>query len=295
MHKPVLSKEVIENLNPKNGDIILDATVGCGGHAELIMKQLSPHGLLIGIDRDDEALVEARTKLRSFNSISCKIVKENFRNLDSVLRKLGIEKVNGVLFDVGISSLQLDTAYRGFSVHKDGPLDMRMDKTDRLTARDVVNKYPKDRLYEVIKAFSDERYARKIASFIVDKRTKKPFETTAELVATIKRAVGYKYRRLRIHPATRTFQAIRIEVNQELSALSEALEKLVTFLASKARICVISFHSLEDRIVKNLFKRYSQDGIFRLINKKPIMAGREEVLENPRSRSAKMRVAEFLG
>lgn len=293
MHKPVLTEEVIRHLNLKKGGAYLDATVGCGGHAALILEEISPEGFLIGIDCDEEALTYARSKLSKFKESSYKIIKANFRNADSILEDIGIKKIDGALFDLGVSLLQFKNADRGFSINLDGALDMRMDLSQGLNAFDIVNKYPENQLYRIIREFGEERYAGRIARFISEKRKTSKIRTTSELANVITRAVGYRYRKLKIHPATRTFQAIRITVNKELDALSEALEKLPFILNKGARVCVISFHSLEDRIVKNYFKRYAKENKFLLVNKKPIIASLEEVRQNPRSRSAKMRVAEF--
>ena len=293
MHKPVLTKEVIRCLNLKKGGTYLDATVGCGGHAALILEKISPGGFLIGVDVDEEALTYARRKLSKFKKSSYKIIKSNFKNIDFILEDIGIRKIDGALFDLGVSLLQFKNASRGFSINLDGALDMRMDLSQGLNAFDIVNKYPEKELYRIIREFGEERYAGRIARFICEKRKTSRIRTTSELANVITRAVGHRYSKSKIHPATRTFQAIRITVNKELDVLSEALEKLPFILNKGARVCVISFHSLEDRIVKNYFKRYAKENKFLLVNKKPIVPSVEEVKENPRSRSAKMRVAEF--
>ncbi len=293
MHKPVLTEKVIRYLNLKKGGTYLDATVGCGGHAALILEKISPGGFLIGIDSDEEALTYARSKLSKFKKSSYKIIKSNFRNIDFILEDIGIKKIDGALFDLGVSLLQFKNANRGFSINLDGALDMRMDLSQGLNAFDIVNKYPEKELYRIIREFGEERYAGRITRFICEKRKTSRIRTTSELANVITRTVGHRYSKSKIHPATRTFQAIRITVNKELDALSEALEKLPFILNKDARVCVISFHSLEDRIVKNYFKRYAKENKFLLVNKKPIIASLEEVRENPRSRSAKMRVAEF--
>lgn len=293
MHKPVLTEKVIRYLNLKKGGTYLDATVGCGGHAALILEKISPGGFLIGIDSDEEALTYARSKLSKFKKSSYKIIKSNFRNIDFILEDIGIKKIDGALFDLGVSLLQFKNANRGFSINLNGALDMRMDLSQGLNAFDIVNKYPEKELYRIIREFGEERYAGRITRFICEKRKTSRIRTTSELANVITRAVGHRYSKSKIHPATRTFQAIRITVNKELDALSEALEKLPFILNKDARVCVISFHSLEDRIVKNYFKRYAKENKFLLVNKKPIIASLEEVRENPRSRSAKMRVAEF--
>lgn len=294
MHKPVLAKDIIYYLNPENKDIIIDATVGTGAHARLILDKISPHGSLIGIDRDGETLKEAEKNLSSYNSSLYKLVKRNFSEIDAVLTDLNIERVDGILFDLGISSFQLDDGARGFSITKSGALDMRADRREQaLNAAQIIARYREDDLREIIKTFGEERYARRIAAAIVKEREKKPIRTTGDLAEIILKAVGGKYKRQKIHPATRTFQALRIEVNRELDAVREALEKLPGIMNKGARACVISFHSLEDRIVKNSFKKFAKEGICKIMTKKPITPGDEELRDNPRSRSAKLRVAEF--
>jgi len=295
LHKSVFLKEAIERLAPVPGDTILDATVGAGGHARGILEKITPGGMLLGIDQDREALRVAEHELKNFPAASYKLFQGNFRNIDTIIHSAGINKINGALFDLGVSSFHFDDPARGFSINNDGPLDMRMDPVSQVTAFRVVNRYSSERLIQILTTYGEERYAKRITSYIVHSRAKAPIETTHQLAAIIKKAVGFKYRRLRIHPATRTFQAIRIEVNDELDAIKEALNKLPDILEHGARICVISFHSLEDRIVKHYFREAKQKGIFVLINKKPFIPGEAEIGDNPRSRSAKMRVAEFIG
>ena len=270
---------------------MVDATIGGGGHSEEILKNILPGGRLIGIDADREALAIAKDRLKSFSG-SFTLVNDNFRNIDRILKKENIKNVDAVLLDIGISSYQLDDASRGFSIRSDASLDMRMDQSSDITAYDVVNKYKEDKLSEIIEKFGEERFHNRIARFIKDARERKAIETTGELAAIVKRAVGYKYRNLKVHPATRTFQAIRIFVNDELGALEEALKSAIFWLKTGGRIVVISFHSLEDRIVKNIFKGYSKLGVLKIITKKPLIPEYEEVIKNSRSRSAKLRVAE---
>ncbi|MDP3730449.1 MAG: 16S rRNA (cytosine(1402)-N(4))-methyltransferase RsmH, partial [Candidatus Omnitrophota bacterium] len=265
--------------------------VGGGGHSEEILKNILPHGRLIGIDADPDALVIAAERLKNFNG-SFTLVNDNFRNIDRILKIQNIKNVDAVLLDIGISSYQLDDASRGFSIRSDAPLDMRMDKSSGIAAYDVVNGYKEEKLSEIIEKFGEERFHNRVARFIKDARERKRIETTGELAEIVKRAVGYKYRNIKIHPATRTFQAIRIFVNDELGALEEALKSAVFWLKTGGRIAVISFHSLEDRIVKNTFKGYSKLGVLKIITKKPLIPEREEIIANPRSRSAKLRVAE---
>ncbi|MDD5438584.1 MAG: 16S rRNA (cytosine(1402)-N(4))-methyltransferase RsmH [Candidatus Omnitrophica bacterium] len=294
-HTPVLLDEVIEYLKPRRGNIILDATVGCGGHAEALLRNIVPGGSLIGVDQDEEALHYADELLKRSYASSYVVVKGNFSDIDRILGGRGIRAVNGMLFDLGVSSLQLDNAGRGFSIMKNGPLDMRMDRSRALTAYDVVNRYSEDALMAMIRDLGEERHARRIASFIVRQRKTGPITTTDELADLIRKAVGVWYRSQKIHPATRTFQAVRIEVNNELDMLRRTLEKIPLFLQRGGRACVISFHSLEDRIVKHAFRGLAATGAFTVITRKPITPGRAECITNPRSRSAKLRVIEAAG
>ncbi len=291
MHQSVLLNKAVGYLNLSKGSFVVDATIGGGGHSEEILKKILPGGRLIGIDADRGALSIASDRLKSFSG-SFTLVNDNFRNIDRILKKENIKNVDAVLLDIGISSYQLDDASRGFSIRSDAALDMRMDRNSPLTAYDVVNKYKEEKLSEIIEKFGEERFHKRIARFIKDARQHKRIETTGELADIVKRAVGYKYRNLKIHPATRTFQAIRIFVNDELGALEDALKSAIFWLNTGGRIAVISFHSLEDRIVKNMFKGYSKLGVLKIITKKPLIPEREEVIGNPRSRSAKLRVAE---
>ena len=291
MHQSVLLDKAVGYLNLSKGAVVVDATIGGGGHSEEILKKILPGGKLIGIDADRNALAIAGERLKNFSG-SFTLINDNFRNIDRILKKENIKNADAVLMDVGISSYQLDDASRGFSIKSDSRLDMRMDQSSGITAYDVVNEYKEDKLSEIIEKFGEERFHNRIARFIKDAREEKAIETTGELAAIIKRAVGYKYRNLRIDPATRTFQAIRIFVNDELGALEEALKSAIFWLKPGGRIVVISFHSLEDRIVKNMFKGYAKLGVLKIITKKPLVPEHEETIKNPRSRSAKLRVAE---
>lgn len=284
-------KEVLEYLNVRQGDIVLDATLGGGGHAHALLERVSPGGRLLGIDADRDALTRAGERLRDFDG-SFMLVRGNFRDVDTIAAREGVGHLDAALFDVGVSSYQLDNAARGFSIKADGPLDMRMDADGRIRARDIVNKYTEETLSDIIKMFGEERFHRRIAGAIVDARRQKPIETTAELAAVIHRAVGRRYERRGIDPATRTFQALRIAVNDELDALREGLQKAIGLLREGGRIAVISFHSLEDRIAKHLFRESAKNGIVRVITKKPVTPSQVEVVENLRARSAKLRVAE---
>ncbi|HIQ48392.1 MAG TPA: 16S rRNA (cytosine(1402)-N(4))-methyltransferase RsmH [Aquifex aeolicus] len=291
VHKSVLLKESVEILTSNEGKIYVDCTLGGGGHAKEILKRRQDI-YLIGIDKDDEAIEIAKENLKGFEG-RISIYKADFRNLDLVLQEEGIEKVDGFLFDLGVSIFQIK-GERGFSFQINAPLDMRMDPEQTLTAYKVVNNYPERELIRILKEFGEEKFAVKIAKAIVQRRKKKPIETTGELVDIILSVVPEYYKHGRIHPATRTFQAIRIEVNRELESLKESLEKTKEFLAPKGRLVVISFHSLEDRIVKSFMKEKENQGILRILTKKPITPSPEELRENPASRSAKLRAAERL-
>lgn len=286
--------EIISSLQLKPGYTALDATIGGGGHAIEILKRIKPGGLLIGLDADASAVNISRERLKEFGP-SLRVVQENFRNLDTVLSNAGIKEVDAVLMDVGISSNHLADAARGFSIQKEGPLDMRMDTGLSLSAYDIVNRFKEKDLSDIIKNFGEERFHYRIAGRIVEERKKAPIETTGQLKEVIYKAVGGRRGYMRIDPATRTFQAIRIAVNDELGALEEGVKKAVAVLKPGARICVISFHSLEDRIVKNIFKQYKTQGVLRIVTKKPMRPSDQEAASNPRSRSARLRVAERCG
>jgi len=289
----VLLKEIIEYLNPGDGDVVFDATVGGGGHAEEILKRIVPGGKLIASDRDPEAIERARQRLGAFNEVAT-FVNEDFRNVEEILGRAGVDGIDGAVFDLGISSFQIDEGRKGFSFLREGPLDMRFDPRQALSAKDVVNKFGAEELSDIISKYGEERYAKLLARAICSARKQKKIGTTTELVDIIKKAVGRKYARQRIHPAARTFQAIRIYVNDEINALEKTIKKTITYLRPEGRICVISFHSLEDRIVKNVFRDLARSGEVKLITKRPISPTWEEVKDNPRSRSAKLRVAEKL-
>ncbi len=291
-HIAVMRSEVVEYLRPEPGRIILDCTVGGGGHSKAILEKISPSGRLIGIDRDEQALNIARERLQEYGNLSL-LVCDNFRNLDSVLDRLKIAKVNGVLFDLGISSFQFEDNLRGFSIKLNGPLDMRMDrKGQSTTAYNLVNELPQDEIIYILKTFGEERWAKKIASRIIRQRERTPISTTAQLAELVVKAMPYSRGYHKIHPATRTFQALRIVVNEELPNLEDGLAKAINYLAPGARICVLSFHSLEDRIVKHLFRKLSHQGILNILTGKPVRPMLQEIEANPRSRSAKLRVGE---
>ena len=306
-HVSVLLNECIDNLNIKENGIYVDGTLGGGGHSLEILKKLSKDGLLIGIDQDEDALKAAKNRLQNFDNV--KYVHSNFYNVESVLNNLEIEKIDGILMDLGVSSYQLDTCERGFSYMQDAALDMRMNRENPLSAYNVVNEYEEEELFRIIKDYGEEKFAKRIARFIVENREKKPIETTLELVEIIKAAIPAKARREGPHPAKRTFQAIRIEVNSELSILNKTIEDAVNKLNKGGRVAIITFHSLEDRIVKLKFKELATSctcpkefpicvcggkAKVKIISRKAIEPSKEEVLENPRSRSAKLRVIEKL-
>ncbi len=294
-HVPVMLQEVLAYLACRPGGRYLDCTVGQGGIAAAILERCGPDGMVIGIDQDADAIAAAWRRLRPFED-RVRLMKANFSDLKHCLRSLAIEKVDGVVFDLGVSSAQLDQPERGFSFMADGPLDMRMDRTSGTTAEELVNRLSEHDLADVIYRYGEERYARRIARAVVQARERKPIRTTSELVGVIQRAVPATYTHGRIHCATRTFQALRIAVNQELAVLGSAIRDAVDVLAPKGRLCVISFHSLEDRIVKEAFRSFSRgpDARLAVLTKKPRTATEEERTRNPRSRSAKLRAAERL-
>ena len=288
MHLPVLLSEVLEYLCPEPGDVILDGTLGGGGHAARIIEKIAPGGKLIGIDRDPEAIERIVQKFGDQGIF----VNDDFRNVDRILKEVGADLIDGAVFDLGVSSYQIDDGRRGFSFLKDGPLDMRFDAAEGISAEKVVNEFGKEELADIIRKYGEERHARLVATAICAERRKKRISTTGDLVDVIRGAVGRKYTRQRIHPAARTFQALRIFVNDELGSAEEAVRVTLPHLRPGARICVISFHSLEDRIVKNVLRDAARAGQMKLVTKKPVTPSREEIGSNPRSRSAKLRVAE---
>ena len=306
-HVSVLLNECLEALNIKENGIYVDGTLGGAGHSSEILKRLSNEGRLIGIDQDKDALRAAGKRLQNYSNVT--FVHNNFHNIGAILEELEIEKVDGILMDLGVSSYQLDEGERGFSYMKDAPLDMRMDRDRDFSAYDVVNTYSEEDLYRIIRDYGEEKFAKRIAKFIVDRRNDKPIETTLELVDIIKAAIPAKARREGPHPAKRTFQAIRIEVNGELAILNKAIEDGVKHLNKGGRMAIITFHSLEDRIVKLKYRELAnpctcpkefpvcvcgRKPLVKIISRKAIEPSKEEVEENPRSRSAKLRVLEKL-
>ncbi|MBM7835880.1 16S rRNA (cytosine(1402)-N(4))-methyltransferase RsmH [Clostridium sardiniense] len=304
-HVSVLLNECLEGLNIKADGKYVDCTLGGAGHSSQILKRLSTDGLLIGIDQDKDALKAAGKRLEGYeNKI---LVHNNFYNIGEIIDTLDIGNVDGILMDLGVSSYQLDEGERGFSYMQDAPLDMRMNRENDFSAYEVINNYSEQELFKVIKDYGEERFAKRIAAFIVERREEKPIETTFELVDIIKSAIPAKLRREGPHPAKRTFQAIRIEVNGELRILNKAIEDGVNRLNKGGRMAIITFHSLEDRIVKLKFRDLAnpctcpkefpicicgKEPLVKLVSRKAIDPSKEEVLENPRSRSAKLRVIE---
>ena len=295
-HRTVLLHEAIDALAIKPDDIVVDATLGAAGHAVVIATKLGNKGKFIGIDADKNAIERAEKALEHFHTLEIHLIQENFRNLQNILHKLGISNISKALFDLGWSGYQLEEG-RGFSFLKDEPLLMTYaDNTgsEALTAKTIVNEWSEESLADIIYGWGEERYSRRIARKIVERRAAKPFETSKELAELIKEAVPAKYRYGRLHPATRTFQALRIAVNDELGALKAGLNAAWSHLAPNGRVAVISFHSIEDREVKRTFADWEKQGAGKRINRSPIIPSAEEIAENPRSRSAKLRVIEKL-
>lgn len=305
-HVSVLLDETIAGLNIKPDGIYVDGTLGGGGHAYEVLKRLSPKGRLIGIDQDGEALQAAGERLKEFED-KVTLVRDNYCEIERVLKDLNIEKVDGIVLDIGVSSYQLDNLERGFSYKSDAPLDMRMDTRQVLTAADVVNTYSENELFKIIKDYGEDKFAKNIAKHIVLARKDKPFETTKELSEVIKRAIPMKVQAKGGHPAKKTFQAIRIEVNRELTVLKESIDKMIEYLNPEGRICIITFHSLEDRIVKMKFRENEnpctcpsdfpvcvcgKKSKGRVITRKPIIPSDEEIEVNKRAKSSKLRIFE---
>lgn len=306
-HVPVLLNEVIEGLDIKEDGVYVDGTLGGAGHSYEIAKRLR-NGMLIGIDQDMNAINKAKETLKDYlNKVV--FVHDNYVNIDNILAGLNIDKVDGILLDIGVSSHQLDEEERGFSYNKDAPLDMRMNRDRSFSAWDVVNKYSKKDLERIIWEYGEERWAKRIAEFIVKERANKPIDTTLQLVEVIKKAIPKKVRMEGHHPAKKTFQAIRIEVNDELNVLEKSIPNMVRRLKKDGRLCIITFHSLEDRIVKKAFQELNKDCIcppeipvcicnkkreIEIITRKPIIPSLEEIDRNPRARSSKLRIAKRL-
>lgn len=302
-HRPVMVSEVLEYLKPEKGKVIVDGTVGTGGHAESILGHIMPGGRLITIDRDPEAIAEARERLGKMApavSYHC----ENYRNIRSILNVEGVDRVDGVLLDLGVSSIQLEDPARGFSYRRDGPLDMRMGPDAEMNAAQIVNSESEAEIARILYCYGEERWAKRIAHFIIEARERRPIVSTQQLVAVIMDAVPAGARRGRKHPARKTFQALRIAVNHELDDLREAMAKGIECLALAGRMVILTYQSLEDRIVKSTFNSLAKgtayppgeplffEPEFQVLTKKPVRPAEEETLANPRARSAKMRAAE---
>lgn len=308
-HVSVLLEEAVSSLEPERGGIFVDCTAGGGGHSEAILKRLPSGSRLISIDRDDRAIARCRERLSPYGEMST-VVKSNYSEIENVLDSLGVDKIDGILWDLGVSSVQLDEAERGFSYVNEAPLDMRMDRQSSKSAADVINGYSEEELRRIIRDWGEEKFFAKIAGAIVRARETKPIETTTELADIISSAIPAAARhKENQHPAKRTFQAVRIEVNDELTIIEPSLETAVKRLAKGGRAAVITFHSLEDRIAKQTFKRLEnpctcppdfpvcvcgKKPLVKVITRKPILPSDEETAENPRARSAKLRVAEKL-
>lgn len=306
VHIPVMADEVLKGLSLHPGDIVVDCTIGLGGHSQHFLEATEPNGKVIGIDKDEDAVEIARGRLEKAKD-RCVCIKGDFKNIKKILEKLQIKRVHAVFFDLGVSFLQLDTASRGFSFIKDGPLDMRMDRETELTAYKIVNEFSEEELLEILRVYGEEEYATKIARNIIEERHVSPILSTCSLARLITKSIGHHYKKKKIHPATRTFQAIRIYINNELESLRVALPDAIDMLFPSGRIAVISFHSLEDRIVKETFKILQKGCVcppdfpvcqcgkipkLNILTPKPILPSREEIEKNPHARSAKLRIAE---
>lgn len=305
-HISVLFEETLEGLKVKPDGIYVDGTMGGAGHGRAICERLSEKGQYIGIDQDEAAIRTGTERLSPYQD-RVTIVRSNYADMVSVVHGLGVQKVDGILLDLGVSSYQLDTAERGFSYREDAPLDMRMDQRQQMTARDIVNDYSEMELFRIIREYGEDRFAKNIAKHIVKEREQAPIETTGQLAEIIKHAIPAKIRATGGHPAKRTFQAIRIELNRELTVLEDSLNDMIELLNPGGRLCIITFHSLEDRIVKNSFRKNEnpctcppgfpvctcgQISKGRVITRKPILPGEKELEENLRSKSAKLRIFE---
>lgn len=307
-HQPVLLKEVIDGLNIKADWDIVDGTVGGGGHSYHMLKKSAPNGMLMGIDRDIHALAAAKDRLGQYGQ-RVTLVHDNYKNIKRIFYINGWNKVHGALVDLGVSSFQIDSSFRGFSYMQDGPLDMRMNTQDKVTAKELVNTLSKEELANIIKKYGEDRWAVRIADFIVKSRQEKEIDTTKELVAIIEKAIPVKARDANSHPAKRTFQALRIATNEEIEGLEQAIHDFVDILHPGGRLGIISFHSLEDRIVKNAFKELASTCVcppklpvcicdkkatVKILSKKSITASAEELKENSRVKSARLRIVEKL-
>ena len=305
-HVSVLLNETVDGLKVKPDGVYVDATLGGGGHAYEVCRRLGSKGRFIGIDQDADAIKAAGERLKGFGE-KVTIIRSNYRDMKPQLQNIGVDKVDGIVIDLGVSSYQLDTAERGFSYRVDAPLDMRMDQRQKMTARDIVNEYSESELYRVIRDYGEDKFAKNIAKHIVQARKEKPIETTGELNAIIRGAIPMKVQVTGGHPSKRTYQAIRIELNHELDVLRDTLDTMIDLLNDGGRICIITFHSLEDRIVKSNFKKNEnpctcpsnfpvcvcgKKSKGRVVTRKPVLPSEKELEENSRSKSAKLRVFE---
>ncbi|HIW22206.1 MAG TPA: 16S rRNA (cytosine(1402)-N(4))-methyltransferase RsmH [Candidatus Dorea intestinavium] len=306
VHTSVLLEETIEELKIKPDGIYVDGTLGGGGHSLQVAKRLGKSGRIVGIDQDAAAIKAAGNRLKDYSEVVT-ILRGNYKDMKAMLQKENIEKVNGIILDLGVSSYQLDTPERGFSYNEEAPLDMRMDRSKEKTAKDIVNTYPEMELYKIIRDYGEDKFAKNIAKHIVLHRKEKPIETTLELAEIVKESIPMKIRKKGGHPAKRTFQAIRIELNDELGVLRDSLDEMIDILEPKGRLCIITFHSLEDRIVKKAFKNAENPCVCppdfpvcvcgkiskgKNVTRKPILPSEEELLANRRAASAKLRVFE---
>ena len=305
-HVSVLLNETVDGLNVKPDGVYVDATLGGGGHAYEVCRRLGSKGRFIGIDQDADAIKAAGERLKGFGE-KVTIIRSNYRDMKPQLQNIGVDKVDGIVIDLGVSSYQLDTAERGFSYRVDAPLDMRMDQRQSLTARDIVNEYSEMELFHIIRDYGEEKFAKNIAKHIVNKRKESPIETTGQLIEVIKGAIPMKVRAVGGHPAKKTFQAIRIECNRELDVLKDSIDAMIDLLNPGGRLCIITFHSLEDRIVKRAFKKNENPCTCppnfpvcvcgnvskgKQLTRKPIIPGEEELEYNKRAKSSKLRVFE---
>ncbi|MCB6201146.1 16S rRNA (cytosine(1402)-N(4))-methyltransferase RsmH [Extibacter muris] len=305
-HKSVLLEETINGLNIRPDGTYVDGTLGGGGHAYEICRRLGNKGSIVGIDQDAAAITAAGARLKDFGE-KVTIVRSNYCDMKSQLQQLGIDKVDGIVLDLGVSSYQLDTAERGFSYREDAPLDMRMDTRQKMTARDIVNDYGEMDLYRVIRDYGEDKFAKNIAKHIVAARAERPIETTGQLTGIIRQAIPMKYQKKSGHPSKRTFQAIRIELNRELEVLRDSLDDMIDLLKPGGRLCIITFHSLEDRIVKSAFKKNEnpctcpsdfpicvcgKESKGSILTRKPILPDEDELEYNSRAKSAKLRIFE---
>ena len=305
-HVSVLLHETVDGLNVRPDGIYVDATLGGGGHAFEVCSRLNDKGRFIGIDQDADAIKAAGERLAGFGE-KVTIIRSNYRDMKPQLQSIGVDRVDGIVIDLGVSSYQLDTAERGFSYRVDAPLDMRMDQRQKMTAKDIVNDYSEAELYRVIRDYGEDRFAKNIAKHIVAERGKGPVETTEQLNEIIRHAIPMKIRKAAGHPSKRTFQAIRIELNHELDVLKDSLDDMIDMLNPGGRICIITFHSLEDRIVKSSFRKNENPCICpshfpvcvcgrtskgKVVTRKPILPSKEEMESNSRSKSAKLRIFE---